>query len=108
MTVVADGAKGGGGLFEVLVAKWRVMDDGSASGGRLHSGHGGKESDRSDVTLRIDYQFSNPLYGALSSAVIPKVAEVLIEAFEKRAAEVLGKRGNKMPNSGQIGVKVGA
>ncbi|TGZ84733.1 hypothetical protein EX30DRAFT_392153 [Ascodesmis nigricans] len=81
MTVVADGAKGGGGLFEVLVARWKVVD----------AKRRAEETERSEVTLRIDYRFANPLYGALSSAVIPKVAEVLVEAFERRAEEVLGK-----------------
>ncbi|KFY38718.1 hypothetical protein V494_04226 [Pseudogymnoascus sp. VKM F-4513 (FW-928)] len=42
-----------------------------------------------EVNLAIEFQFSNPLYGSLSKAVAPKLAEVMIEAFEKRAKLLL-------------------
>lgn len=43
-----------------------------------------------DVRLTVEFQFSNPVYGALSKAVAPKLAQVMIEAFEKRAKMLLG------------------
>lgn len=41
-----------------------------------------------DVNLVIEYQFANPVYGALSAAAAPKVAEKMIEAFENRVKAV--------------------
>lgn len=48
---------------------------------------------RTEVNLAIEFQFSNPIYGSLSKAVAPKVAEVMIEAFEKRAKLLLDRQG---------------
>lgn len=45
-----------------------------------------------DVSLAIEYQFANPLYGALSAAAAPKVAEKMIEAFENRVKDVVAQR----------------
>jgi coenzyme Q-binding protein COQ10 len=36
------------------------------------------------VGLVIEFQFANPVYAAMSSAVAGRVADVMIEAFEKR------------------------
>ena len=43
--------------------------------------------------LKLDFQFSNPVYAALSKAVAPKVAGVMIEAFEVRARKLLDGPG---------------
>lgn len=43
---------------------------------------------RTDVVLRIEYRFRSPVYNALSRVAAPKVAGRIIEAFEKRAAEL--------------------
>jgi coenzyme Q-binding protein COQ10 len=45
--------------------------------------------DQTEVHLTIDFQFSNPVYAALSKAVAPKVAGIMIEAFEVRARKLL-------------------
>ncbi|TKA27778.1 hypothetical protein B0A50_04879 [Salinomyces thailandicus] len=45
--------------------------------------------EKTEVNLNIEYQFANPVYGALSSAAAPKVAEKMIEAFEKRVKSVI-------------------
>jgi len=50
--------------------------------------------DRTEVHLTIDFRFANPIYAAMSKAVAPKVAGVMIEAFENRAKELLDKRDN--------------
>lgn len=47
--------------------------------------------DQTEVLLSIDFQFSNPVYAALSKAVAPRVAGIMIEAFEERARKLLGK-----------------
>lgn len=46
-------------------------------------------TDETQVQLTIDFQFANPLYAALSKAVAPKMAGVMIEAFEERARKLL-------------------
>lgn len=45
--------------------------------------------EKTEVSLAIEYEFANPMYGALSSAAAPKVAEKMIEAFEKRVKAVV-------------------
>lgn len=80
---VGDG--GGGGVFKSLVTRWTVEPATRADGSRQH--------DWSDVRLSIRYQFANPLYAAVSSAVADKVAPVMIEAFVEQARRVLGDTG---------------
>ncbi|KAL9117782.1 MAG: hypothetical protein Q9187_005675 [Circinaria calcarea] len=46
---------------------------------------------RTEVNLTIEVKFASAVYAALSQAAAPKVAGVLIEAFEKRVKEVLGE-----------------
>ncbi|KAI9823737.1 MAG: hypothetical protein M1832_002294 [Thelocarpon impressellum] len=46
--------------------------------------------EQTEVHLAIEFQFANPLYAALSKAAAPRVAGIMIEAFERRAAELLG------------------
>ena len=49
--------------------------------------------DQTEVHLTLDFQFSNPIYAALSKAVAPKVAGILIEAFEVKARKLLDGPG---------------
>ena len=49
--------------------------------------------DQTEVHLTIDFQFSNPIYAALSKAFAPKVAGIMIEAFEERARKLLDGPG---------------
>ncbi|KAL8725112.1 MAG: hypothetical protein Q9166_007554 [cf. Caloplaca sp. 2 TL-2023] len=46
---------------------------------------------RTEVNLVIEARFASAVYSALSQAAAPKVAGMMIEAFEKRAREVLGE-----------------
>ncbi|KAI9841910.1 MAG: hypothetical protein M1837_000296 [Sclerophora amabilis] len=46
-----------------------------------------------EVGLAIEFQFVNPVYSALSKAVAPKVAGMMIEAFENRAKQLLDGQG---------------
>ena len=59
------------------------------SGNPATSGVAWNGRDLTEVNLAIEFQFSNPIYGSLSKAVAPKLAEVMIEAFEKRAKLLL-------------------
>lgn len=45
--------------------------------------------DKTEVNLTIQFRFANPMYGALSQAAAPKVAEKMIEAFEGRVRKVV-------------------
>ncbi|KAI5798893.1 hypothetical protein EDC01DRAFT_22011 [Geopyxis carbonaria] len=69
-------------LFEKLLARWEISEPATTI----------EPEGKSDVHLKIEFQFTNPIYSALSGAVAPKVADVMIQAFEKRAKEVLGKK----------------
>lgn len=44
-----------------------------------------------EVNLAIKMQFANPVYAALSQAAVPKAADKMIEAFQKRLESVLGE-----------------
>ncbi|KAK3670068.1 Coenzyme Q-binding protein coq10, mitochondrial [Recurvomyces mirabilis] len=50
--------------------------------------------ERTEVNLTIDYQFANPMYAALSAAAAPKIADKMIDAFEKRVRSVIEGPGN--------------
>ena len=56
------------------------------------SREGGKSPstrEETDVSLAIEFQFANPIYAAMSQAAVPKVADKMIEAFEKRVKAVV-------------------
>ncbi|KAF5000578.1 hypothetical protein FDECE_11187 [Fusarium decemcellulare] len=67
-------------VFRSLVTRWSVRPI------------VGPPAPRTEVHLAIDFQFTNPIYGAVSAAVSDKVAGMMIEAFEKRAREQLGSQ----------------
>lgn len=46
---------------------------------------------RTEVDLVLEVRFASAVYSALSQAAAPKVAGMMIEAFERRAAVVLGE-----------------
>ena len=48
--------------------------------------------ERSDVSLKIEYQFNNKMYEIMSQAVSGSVAGKMMNAFERRAQELLGKK----------------
>ncbi|KFA61536.1 hypothetical protein S40285_08806 [Stachybotrys chlorohalonatus IBT 40285] len=73
------GASVGSSVFKSLVTRWS-----------LRSGTSSAQSPSTEVHLSIRYQFANPLYAAVSAAVSDRVASLMIEAFEKRAREMLG------------------
>jgi coenzyme Q-binding protein COQ10 len=49
------------------------------------------QNEQTQVSLAVEFAFSNPMYAALSGGVAPKVAEFMIKAFEKRVQELLEK-----------------
>lgn len=70
--------------------------------------------DQTEVHLTIEFQFSNPIYATLSKAVAPKVAGIMIEAFEVRARKLLDGPGSAVKEKDPLdsvfsaGKKVGA
>jgi coenzyme Q-binding protein COQ10 len=42
------------------------------------------------LTIDLAFEFANPLHRIASQAVLPKVADKMVEAFETRAREVYG------------------
>ncbi|TLS30573.1 hypothetical protein PpBr36_02385 [Pyricularia pennisetigena] len=69
-----------GGLFESLVTRWTVTQEEGISGSRPWA----------DVELSIRYQFANPMYQVATASVANEVAGVMVNAFEKRAKDLLG------------------
>lgn len=68
--------------------------------------------DQTEVNLSIRFQFSNPVYAGLSKAVGPRIADVMIEAFERRARQLLDGPGASMDGKDSLrriigGQKVG-
>ncbi|KAK5630739.1 hypothetical protein RRF57_006454 [Xylaria bambusicola] len=81
-STIGSGHSGEEGVFKTLITRWTVTPN--TSGGR------GEQTEWSDVNLNIRFQFANPLYGVVSSAVADKIAPIMIEAFVERARKILG------------------
>ncbi|KAI1410951.1 hypothetical protein F5Y13DRAFT_68026 [Hypoxylon sp. FL1857] len=87
---VGGGGGGGDGVFKSLVTRWTVSPvEGATRADRF-------QHDWSDVRLSIKYQFANPLYMAVSSAVADKVAPIMVEAFVEQARRILGETGKNV------------
>ncbi|KAI9794842.1 MAG: hypothetical protein M1816_002970 [Peltula sp. TS41687] len=95
-------------LFKYLYSRWTirpfpykpppaaaVKGDGQAEGGNpMHAEAEARPVEKSDVSLKLEFCFADPLYAAMSRAFAPRVAQVMVEAFEKRAGELLGREGD--------------
>ncbi|KAH4990990.1 hypothetical protein HBI76_058920 [Parastagonospora nodorum] len=70
------GSRAGGdnGLLRHLRSKWTIEELGK---------------DKTVVSLALEFAFTNPFYAALSGGVAPKVADVMIRAFEQRVMALL-------------------
>lgn len=67
----------------------------------------GEPKEQTQVSLVIEFAFANPLYGTMMTAVTPMVANLMIEAFEKRVEQLLDGPGlggtkQKLPNEGVL------
>lgn len=63
---------------------------------------------RTEVNLTLEVQFASAVYSALSQAAAPKIAGIMIDAFEKRAAQVLGGTSTNYQSRAEIEGKDGA
>ncbi|KAF2644203.1 hypothetical protein P280DRAFT_496599 [Massarina eburnea CBS 473.64] len=69
------GAKGASnGLMTHLKSRWTIEGVGRES---------------TSVKLELEFAFANPLYATLSAGAAPKVAEIMIKAFEERVRALL-------------------
>ncbi|KAI9767599.1 MAG: hypothetical protein M1840_005636 [Geoglossum simile] len=75
------------GLFTHLLTRWTIRP--SPHNGLPRERGALLVKERTEVNLDIKYQFTNPIYAALSKAVAPKTAGMIIEAFEERARKLL-------------------
>jgi coenzyme Q-binding protein COQ10 len=66
--------EGENGLLTHLRSKWTIE---------------AMQEEQTQVSLAVEFAFSNPMYAALSGGVAPKVAEFMVKAFEKRVQEIL-------------------
>lgn len=85
----------GNGIFQSLSTRWMVkpFHNKPPSGWPQPDFSGHPDNDQTEVHLKLEFQFSNPIYAALSKAVAPKVAGLMIEAFEVRARNLLDEPG---------------
>ncbi|TLD39580.1 cyclase/dehydrase family protein [Venturia nashicola] len=90
------------GILTQLLTRWTVRDFPSKPPPDESAGHPPKE--HTQVSLTIEYQFSNPMYSAMSGAVADKVAGFMIEAFEGRVKAVLDGGTDAHRKSGVEGV----
>ncbi|RFU34656.1 hypothetical protein B7463_g1680, partial [Scytalidium lignicola] len=75
-------------LFQSISTRWTIRPL-QQSNSSFVVGGGLGSIDQTEVNLNIEFQFANPIYAALSKAVTPKIAGIMIESFEKRAQELL-------------------
>ncbi|MCJ1292073.1 hypothetical protein MMC34_003623 [Xylographa carneopallida] len=82
-------------LFTSLLTRWSLRSfpykPPPASGRPQVDNAPAESKPRTEVSLSIEVQFASALYAALSQAAAPKVAGLMVEAFERRAREVLGE-----------------
>lgn len=50
---------------------------------------GKSATEMTNVSLAVEYRFKNAVYEMMSRAATPKIADSMIEAFEKRCRELL-------------------
>lgn len=76
---IRNGSKGEDGIMTHLLTRWTVEPVQKIQEG----------TSLTNVSLDLEFQFANPVYAAMSSAVQDRVAEIMIEAFEKKVKSEL-------------------
>lgn len=84
-----------GDLFTSLLTRWTFREfpfKPNPPDGPPQEGNANKlgASPRTEISLHIEVKFASAVYAAVSQAAAPKVAEIMVEAFERRARQVLG------------------
>ena len=91
----AEKSAGNRSIFTSLLTRWMFKEfpfkPAPPDGKTPQEGNASTPSSpRTEVNLVLEVRFASAVYSALSQAAAPKVAGMMIEAFEKRAAVVLG------------------
>ncbi|KAL6716352.1 Coenzyme Q-binding protein coq10, mitochondrial [Lecanora helva] len=106
----SDRSAGNERIFTSLLTRWSLKEfpfkppppDGSTP----QEGNASDPSKpRTEVNLLIEVRFASAAYSALSQAAAPKVAGMMIEAFEKRAGQVLGEGNQPISRAEKEGEK---
>lgn len=90
-------SSGNSAIFTSLLTRWTLKEypfkPSPPDGSTPQEGEANKLSavPRTEVNLHIEVRFASAVYSALSQAAAPKLAGLMVEAFEKRAGEVLGE-----------------
>lgn len=90
-------ASGNSAIFTSLLTRWTLREypfkPSPPDGSPPQEGEAEKQSasPRTEVHLHIEVRFASAVYSALSQVAAPKLAGMIVEAFEKRAVEVLGE-----------------
>ena len=90
-------SRGNSAIFTSLLTRWTLREypfkPSPPDGSSPQEGEANKQSasPRTEVNLHIEVRFASAVYSALSQAAAPKLAGLMVEAFEKRAVEVLGE-----------------
>ncbi|CAD6503222.1 BgTH12-02890 [Blumeria graminis f. sp. triticale] len=81
-------------IFRSLRTRWMVrsVEYGLSFPDRQEIAINRPENPGTEVHLSLDFQFSNPLYSLVSKSMAPKVAGMMIEAFETRARLLLERQ----------------
>ncbi|KAL2040199.1 hypothetical protein N7G274_007102 [Stereocaulon virgatum] len=96
------------GIFSSLLTRWSFKEfpfkppppDGrSPQEGNASS----PSSPRTEVSLVLEFRFASAVYSALSQAAAPKVAGIMIDAFEGRAKELLGEGTGQVSRAERYG-----
>jgi len=82
-------------IFKSLSTIWKVIPLNDKPGIKQHQTDQTPLAEyQTKVQLTIEFQFANPIYAALSKAAAPRVASIMIEAFEVQARKQLGIAGS--------------
>ena len=95
-------------LLTHLLTRWTIRPfpctppSSSATAAEVSAqGETARSREQTEVSLAIEFQFANPIYSTLSAGAVPKVAEMMIRAFEERVKSVLeGERDDEKSGQG--------
>ena len=87
------------GILSHLLTRWtlRSFNDEPPSASPISNSLALKKT---EVNLVVEFEFANPVYGALGQAAAPQVAEKLIKAFETRVKFIVEGPGSVMQGHG--------
>ncbi|KAK7203226.1 dehydrase and lipid transport-domain-containing protein [Myxozyma melibiosi] len=85
-SVIAESSKHS--LFKILYTRWRIFPVAPTPTTSSTQSSPTSSTSQGRLVLDLKFQFESPLYNAVSAQFAPAVAQIMIEAFEKRMATV--------------------